>query len=149
MITFEQKLELAKEFNKKVIAGQKVGVIAVSDLIRGDEINVEDTKKLVSLYPQFEVGKSYKVGDLLQFESELFEVIQAHTSQADWTPDLTPALFKIKTAVNVIPEWKKPTGGHDAYNKGDKVLFNGETFESTIDANVWTPTEYPQGWKQI
>ena len=34
------------------------------------------------------------------------------------------------------------------YNKGDRVTFNGERFTSLIDANVWSPTEYPGGWKK-
>ncbi|MFA7115570.1 MAG: carbohydrate-binding protein [Candidatus Omnitrophota bacterium] len=43
----------------------------------------------------------------------------------------------------------QPTGAHDAYQKGDRVLFEGKTYESLIDANVWSPTSYPQGWKEI
>ncbi|NLW06318.1 MAG: sugar-binding protein, partial [Pseudomonadaceae bacterium] len=40
-----------------------------------------------------------------------------------------------------------PTGAHDAYNKGDKVIFEGEVYESTIDNNTWSPTDYPSSWK--
>lgn len=46
-------------------------------------------------------------------------------------------------------EWKQPTGGHDAYNIGDRVKYNGHIYESTINANVWSPETYPQGWKKI
>ena len=48
-----------------------------------------------------------------------------------------------------VAPYKQPTGGHDAYNKGDKVAFNGATWESTIDNNVWSPSAYPQGWKKV
>lgn len=149
MITFEEKLQLAIEFNKKIVAGQKVGKIATSGLIRSDELSVDEIKELVTLYPKFEVGKAYSIGDLLHFEDELYEVIQAHTSQADWTPDIVPALFKIKTLAMTVSEWVKPTGSHDAYNIGDKVLFEGKTYESLINANTWSPVSYPQGWKLI
>ena len=148
-MTFEQKLELARELNRKIIAGEKVGTIATADLIRQDAISVEDIKELVALYPDFEVGKAYAMGDLVEYNNELYEVIQAHTSQADWTPDIVPALFKAKTVVAVIPERVQPTGSHDAYNIGDKVIFEGETYESLINANVYSPTDYPQGWKLI
>ena len=149
MITFEQRLEKAREFNRKIVAGEKVGTIATADLIRQDAISIEDMKELVALYPDFVIGKAYAVGDLVEYNNELYEVIQAHTSQADWTPDIVPALFKSKTVVAVIPEFVQPTGGHDAYNIGDKVIFEGQTYESLINANVYSPTAYPQGWQII
>ncbi|MCG7267774.1 hypothetical protein [Corynebacterium sp. ACRQJ] len=48
-----------------------------------------------------------------------------------------------------VAPYKQPTGAHDAYKKGDKVTFNGATWESTIDSNVWSPSDYPQGWKKV
>ena len=44
------------------------------------------------------------------------------------------------------PEWVPPTGAHDAYQKGDLVTFEGAVYESTIDGNTWSPTDYPAGW---
>ena len=32
---------------------------------------------------------------------------------------------------------------------GDQREFAGVTYESTIDFNVWTPTQYPAGWTKI
>ena len=43
--------------------------------------------------------------------------------------------------------WKQPTGGHDAYKKGDKVVHKGKTWVSTVDANVWEPGAY--GWDEV
>ncbi len=31
----------------------------------------------------------------------------------------------------------------------DLVIFKGKTYESTIDNNVWSPTAYPAGWKEL
>jgi len=47
------------------------------------------------------------------------------------------------------PEWKQPTGAHDAYNVGDLVTFEGKVYRSKIAANVWSPTAYPAGWQAI
>ena len=149
MLSFEEKLILAKELNKRLAAGKLVGQLTTESLIKNDELSVEQMKDLVSLSPKFEVGVAYVVGQLLSHNDELYEVIQAHTSQADWTPDTVPALFKAKTVVAVIPEFVQPTGAHDAYNIGDKVIFEGQTYESLIDTNTWSPTAYPQGWKLI
>ena len=41
----------------------------------------------------------------------------------------------------------KPTGAHDAYSLGARVLFNGKVYRSLIDANIYSPDEYPSGWE--
>lgn len=46
------------------------------------------------------------------------------------------------------PEYKQPTGAHDAYNKGAKITFKEEKYTCLIDGCVWSPEEYPQGWKK-
>ncbi|MCD1285245.1 hypothetical protein, partial [Brevibacterium sp. CCUG 69071] len=46
-------------------------------------------------------------------------------------------------------EWVEPTGAHDAYNTGDQVTFEGTVYESVIDANTWSPSAYPAGWKAV
>jgi hypothetical protein len=39
------------------------------------------------------------------------------------------------------------SGTHDAYNIGDRALFEGAEYESLIDGNSHSPAEYPEGWK--
>ena len=46
-----------------------------------------------------------------------------------------------------VKDFVQPTGAHDAYNKGDKVLFAEKVYVSTIDGNVWSPLVYPAGWQ--
>lgn len=82
-------------------------------------------------------------------DPQLYKVVQAHTSQEDWKPDATPALY---TAIGLNlaghPMWSKPTGAHDAYNKGDIVSYNEKLYRSLIDGNTWSPEEYPAGWEE-
>lgn len=47
------------------------------------------------------------------------------------------------------PEYKQPTGAHDAYKIGDKITYKGEHYECIFDGCVWNPEEYPQGWKEV
>ena len=54
-----------------------------------------------------------------------------------------------KQAAEGYPAWVAPTGGHDAYNTGYRVSFEGSNYESLIDANVWSPTGYPAGWRKL
>lgn len=101
----------------------------------------------IDLYPLWKVGIAVNVGDRLRYEEVLYKVSQAHTTQADWTPDKTPALFVV-VSVEEWPEWVQPTGAQDAYKKGDKVTYKGDHYISLIDANTWSPEEYPAGWEK-
>ena len=107
----------------------------------------EDALQAVELFPQWATGHAYAVDERLQYKNVLYRVVQAHTSQADWTPDITPALFVV-VSLDEWPEFVQPTGAHDAYKKGDKVTFNGKHYISLIDANVYSPAAYPAGWKE-
>ena len=107
----------------------------------------EDALQAVELFPQWVVEHAYVVGERLQYNGVLYRVVQAHTSQADWTPDITPALFVV-VSLDEWPEFVQPTGVHDAYKKGDKVTFNSKHYISLIDANVYSPAAYPAGWQE-
>ena len=107
----------------------------------------EDALQAVELFPQWVTGHAYAVNERLQYKNVLYRVVQAHTSQADWTPDKTPALFVV-VSLDEWPEFVQPTGAHDAYKKGDKVTFEGKHYISLIDGNVYSPTAYPAGWQE-
>ena len=110
--------------------------------------------EVAAVFDPWKAGKAYAVGDYLTYgvntvgDVQLYKVIQAHTSQADWTPDATPALY---TAIGLddegYPVWSQPTGAHDAYNIGDIVNYNGTLYKSLIDGNVYSPDDYPAGWE--
>ena len=106
----------------------------------------EDAIEAIELFPAWSVGTAYQVNERVQYHGVLYRVVQAHTSQEDWAPDVTKALFVV-VSLGEWPEWVQPTGAHDAYNKGDKVKYNGKHYISTIDANVYTPGVY--GWEEV
>ena len=96
-------------------------------------------------------GVAYEVGKRVLYNDILYKVIQAHTSQAEWTPIAAPSLFaKVinETIDGSIPEFEQPDSTNP-YMKGDRVLFNGKVYESLIDNNVYSPEAYPTGWKEI
>ena len=100
----------------------------------------------VELFPMWAIGRAYAAGDRVQHGGTLYKCVQAHTSQADWTPDATQALWVV-VSIEEFPEWAQPTGAHDAYNIGDKVSYNGQHYICTADANVYAPGVY--GWDLI
>lgn len=102
------------------------------------------------LYPEFEIGIVYKVGDRIMYKDKFYKVISEHTSQADWTPDVAVSLFvEISDPSIEYPEFKQPTSTETAYMKGDKITFNGAKYISLVDHNVYSPTDYPNNWKLV
>ena len=101
------------------------------------------------LYPKWNGnGVAYAKGQRVQYDGVLYTVLQAHTSQAGWTPTDAPSLFA-KVLIpdpTVIPEWEQPDSTNP-YSKGDKVAHNGKTWVSDIDGNVWEPGVY--GWTEV
>lgn len=118
------------------------------------DTQLEKMLEIPSVYPAYAVGKAYAVKEVFSYgvnavgDPQLYQVLQAHTSAAEWTPDTTPSLYKaIGVTENGYPEWVQPLGASDAYNTGDIVSYNGELYRSTVDGNVWSPDTYPQGWE--
>ena len=114
----------------------------------------EQAMEVATIYDPWREGKAYSVDEYVTYgkndvgDPQLYRVVQAHTSQADWAPDKTPSLF---TAIGLndagYPVWSQPTGAHDAYNIGDIVDYNGVLYKSLIDGNVYAPDAYPAGWE--
>lgn len=44
--------------------------------------------------PDWKAGIAYKVGDVVTYQGAEYQCLQAHTSQAGWTPSAVPALWK-------------------------------------------------------
>lgn len=108
----------------------------------------EDAIGCVELFPAWAADADYTVDERIRYGGKLYRCVQAHTSQADWTPDATPALWTEVAKPGEIPVWRQPTGAQNAYNKGDKVHYpdaDGPVYVSIVDNNVWEPGVY--GWE--
>ena len=111
----------------------------------------EDALEAVNLFPTWKANADVYVKDTrVQFEGNLYTCLQTHTPQAAWTPVAAPSLWA-KVLIpdeNIIPEWEQPDSTN-AYQIGDKVLFNGIVYESVIANNIWSPAAYPAGWHEV
>lgn len=88
-------------------------------------------------------GLNHWTPGTLAFDGRIWEVIEETTE----TPEDSEAPETNEQPA--APAYRQPSGGHDAYKQGDRVTFNGEVYESLINANVYSPTDYPQGWKKL
>ena len=101
-----------------------------------------------ALYPTWRTDTVYEVGNRVLYDETLYKVLQAHTSQATWTPDVSASLFA-KVLIpdpEVIPEWEQPNSTN-TYKIGNKVTHNGKTWVSIVDNNSWEPSVY--GWEEV
>ena len=111
----------------------------------------QDALDAPELFPAWS-GESanYEAGDRVRYNGVLYTVLQGHTSQKDWVPDAAVSLFArvLIPDPEVILEWEQPDSANP-YMAGDKVMFEGKTYESLINNNVWSPAAYPSGWKEV
>lgn len=123
------------------------------------DLSKEQKENILNQYKPYQIGKNYEENEKFTYKDKVYEVIQAHTSQTTWLPEATPALYKEYLNVEiqnkdgskteVVKEFIQPTGAHDAYNKGDKVLFKGKIYKSKIDANTFSPEQFADGWEEV
>ena len=148
-IELTEEEQLIEQTNKAM----EIFNINFNDLL--PDLTDEQALEMPLLFPKWQANIQYAVGDRVLYLGTLYKVIQAHTSQYGWEPDITPSLFAKNLIVKDddgeqvdIPEWEQP-GSTNPYMKGDKVKFEGKVYQSLIDQNVWSPAAYPQGWEEV
>ena len=160
--------EIAKEANPNIAIDRLDNIVAelkkeiktaFETLILAKDLSKEQKDNILNQYKPYQIGKYYEENEKFTYKDKVYEVIQEHTSQTTWLPEATPALYKEYLNVEiqnqdgstteVVAEFKQPTGAHDAYKKGDKVLFNGKVYKSKIDANTFSPDQFADGWEEV
>lgn len=134
---------------------KKLGAILKQATINSSNNTDEQALAVQSLYPEWASlaeGATLKVGDRVNYEGLLYNVLQEHQKQETWNPVDAPSLFAqvLIPDSTVIPEWVQPDSTNP-YMTGDKVSHNGSTWESLVDNNVWEPgaTGTETLWKEV
>lgn len=121
--------------------------------ILAENLDDEAAIDAVELFQNWAVGAEYEKDERVRYNGVLYKVLQSHTSQEDWTPDTASSLFArvLIPDPEVIPVWEQPDSTNP-YMKGNKVHYptaDDDIYESVIDNNVWSPVDYPDGWKIV
>ena len=107
-----------------------------------------DALQAVELFPHWSATDEYFTEDRVCYDGTLYKCLQAHTAQADWTPDMAVSLWvRVDDPSIEYPEWRQPTGATDAYRLGAKVSHLGKHWLNTIDYNTYEPSVY--GWDEV
>lgn len=141
--------DVALQDNAIAQAQNNTNVTAIAFVVLAESGAIDEVTATehTDIFADWEPNVSYAVGALRTYENVLYKCVQAHTSQVDWTPPATPALWATAgDPREEWPEWSQPIGAHDAYGAGDKVSHNSKHWTSDIGGNVWEPGVY--GWTQ-
>ena len=145
--TNEELAAESKLLKEQVSAQSAVASITFVALCEVGTLDVVTASEHAELFAPWAYPIAYTVGQLRCYNGKLYRCVQAHTSQADWTPDTTVSLWSMAAdPAEEWPAWSQPVGAHDAYAKGAKVSHNGKHWTSNVDSNVWEPSVF--GWAE-
>lgn len=92
-------------------------------------LSVDDATavRMTAFYPEWAKDTAYTIGYKVQYLGKLYKVVQAHTSQETWTPDITASLY---TRIDEVHDGTK----YDAIPyEGNMALVSGKYY---IEDNV-------------
>lgn len=114
-----------------------------------EDLSDEDALAVAALYPTWisKVGEQVSVGERYWYDGKLYKVVQAHTVQENWTPDVSASLFT-EVTIDEWPEYVTPSSVNP-YMTGDKVTYNGHHYICKMDNCVWSPDDYPSAWELV
>ena len=142
----KNKEELQNEIDR---ANVPLSIAFVKMAEKGD-IDEVTASEHADLFVAWDDVSQYFYGEIREYEGKLYRCLQAHTGQADWTPDVSTSLWKVLGInENGIVEWSQPISSADAYMTGDEVMYDGVHYRSLVDNNVWSPVDYPQAWEVV
>lgn len=79
---------------------ERLKQLRVTVMLTAEDLSDEKAVKIPTMFEAWEVGIAYAVGDRRTYGDLLYKCRQAHTSQADWTPNVTPALWAVINETN-------------------------------------------------
>lgn len=153
-----------KELNAKADQLNNLVNEVAKQFILSTELSDEQRETILSQYRTIQVGDTVQPNEIVNIDGELFKMVQGSPVTIEtesWLREasiFSPFLQRKvviedengeEVEVDVIDEFVQPVGGHDAYNAGDKVVFEEKVWVSLIDNNVWSPSSNPSGWEEV
>ena len=106
----------------RALTAEEVTALLIKQQINTLSVDDATAVRMTAFYPEWEKGKQYTVGYKVQHLGKLYKVIQAHTSQETWTPDITASLY---TRIDEVHDGTK----YDAIPyEGNMTLYNGKYY---------------------
>ena len=118
----EMAARAAAEAKHRPISENEVMSMLITAQINTLSVDDATAVRMAAFYPEWAKDTAYTVGYKVQYLGKLYKVIQAHTSQETWTPDITASLY---TRIDEVHDGTK----YDAIPyKGNMALESGKYY---------------------
>ena len=108
---------------------EEVTALLIKQQINTLSVDDATAVRMVAFYPEWAKDTAYTIGYKVQYLGKLYKVIQAHTSQETWTPDITASLY---TRIDEVHDGTKydpiPYEGNMALENGKYYSQDGVTY---------------------
>lgn len=123
----EMAAKEAAEAKHRPISENEVMTMLITAQINTLSVDDATAVRMVAFYPEWAKDTTYTVGYKVKYLGKLYKVVQAHTSQETWTPDITASLY---TRIDEVHDGSK----YDPIPyEGNMTLYNGKYY---IEDNV-------------
>jgi hypothetical protein len=135
----DEKIKRAKELRKSAMFGA---------------VNLDDKQasEVASLYSDMAYnGELIEAGTRINHNGVLYKAAVDLWNREENNPDNAPTLWEeiqYHNGIRIIPEVITVT---TAFAKDELGYWkaDGKVYKSLLDANVYTPATYPQGWEEV
>ena len=101
------------------------------------------------LHDYWYAGKYYEVGEVVDFEGNLYRCLTSHSAQETWKPDVSPSLWvriMYRGGIRIIPDVIEATA---PFNANDPGWWGDELYRCTLDNCVWNPGQHADVWEKV
>ena len=112
----------AAEAKHRPISENEVMTMLITAQINTLSVDDATAVRMTAFYPEWAKDTAYTVGYKVQYLGKLYKVIQAHTSQETWTPDITASLY------TRIDEEHDGSKYDPVPYEGNMTLYNGKYY---------------------
>ena len=114
---------------KRPLTEAEVSRMLISAQINTLSVDDATAYRMREFYPEWKSGMTLTVGYKLLYDGKLYRVIQAHTSQDDWTPDAVASLFERIDETHDGSKYDPiPYEGNMALEDGKHYVQDGATY---------------------
>ena len=104
------------------LTAEEVTALLIKQQINTLSVDDATAVRMTAFYPEWAKDTAYTVGYKVQYLGKLYKVMQAHTSQETWTPDITASLYER------IDEVHDGTKYDPIPYEGNMTLYNGKYY---------------------
>ena len=135
---------------------------AIKNAINNTDFELKATiEKIDTLWIENKITEEQR-NELIELAREKANPENSYAPLQEQIDSIYTEIDRIKNRVDILegkeeptepeeeyPDYVQPTGAHNAYNIGDKIMYNNKKYVCKINGCVWNPDIYPQGWEEV